>query len=559
MKELEAQYQQKQKIDQLERRYQKGPISTITGKPVPTPAEEFSARKKLIAEGLPIAADIGLTALAPQTLGPRLGLKAPLAIKALNLAMRSLGAGAGGALGEYGRQKILGQPTDLSQMGLQGAIGAGSEILPAAGGAAVSGIKKAAKPIMNLIGEAPIIGSFSRPMVRAARIKQRKIREEGATKMFKFVEQFQETPGDIAGKKVGEALKGQMDLNEVYKPWSESVDRIAAEQGGVVPIDDASQMIGELFDKFQGNRRTEQETINKISRWLGFSGSKEKPMINGIIEDILEDGYLDPGDVKFLMSKFWKSYGKSTTAKANRWKESFKTAFLGDIDKLGHGAAQAKIYADKVAKANYQFIRESPTTETLLMGMNFGKSDIPYFEANPGRVTQAIFGKSDTLKNIANTRKDPESIMQLRNAVTNTTDGEKTWTAISFNYISDLINGSIKQVPDTGKYFIAPAEVAAKIRSAESTLRAALPAGTWNRLKNEANKLSDMARTIDNLEVNEAYDVFTAFGVLHPKAQNIIKEISKSGGLVGKPALKIAGHAIASQSQPQLKIAHGTK
>lgn len=612
MRELEAQYQQKQKIDQLERRYQKGPISTITGKPVPTPAEEFSARKKLIAEGLPIAADIGLTALAPQTLGPRLGLKAPLAIDALNLAMRSLFAGAGGAIGEYGRQKILAQPTDIGRIKSQAAIGAGGEVV---GSAALAGAKRAIRPIINLAADATTLSKpFTRAAIRAQRETQKQIKEKTTGRMIDFIENFYERPkaggldmtplerefggqrrsailpdgsigkfeprkptsysaglrrtgerriapderivlseaiqpvsSDIAGKKVGEALKKQFDFEEVYRPWTESVDRIAAEQGGIVPVDDASQMLGELFDKFQNNRRTEQETINEISRWLGFSGSKDKPLINAIIKDIREDGYMDPGDVKFLMSKFWKSYGKTTTAKANRWKEAFKAAFLDDLDRFGIGAAQAKKVADKTFAATQKFIRESPSAAKILGRMNFGKSDRLYFEEYPGRIPEVIFGKSDTIKNMINTKKDPEAIMQLRNAITNTKGGEETWTAITFNYISDLIRGSIKQAPDTGESIIAPAELAEKIYQAQDTIRAALPVGTWNRLKKEADFLSSIAYQFEKLDVQEGYDIFTSYGILHPKGKEIIEKISKVGGLAGKQLIKATGHLMLPQ------------
>lgn len=622
MKELEAQYQIKQKLNQLEQGYQQRNLPPIQGpispqmqlglQQIPTAQSEKESWKRLVAESLPIATDIGLTVLAPQSLGPRLGLKAPLAIDALNLAMRSLFAGAGGAIGEYGRQKILGEPTDINRIRLQAGMGAGGEIL---GSGMLGGAKKGTRPIINFAADATTLSKpFTRAAIRAQRETQKQIKEKTTGRMIDFIEKFYEKPkaggfditplerefggqrrsailpdgsigkfeprkptsyssglrkggerriapderiilseaiqpipSDIAGKKVGEALKKQFDFEEVYRPWTESVDRIAAEQGGIVPVDDASQMLGELFDKFQNNRRTEQETINEISRWLGFSGSKDKPLINAIIKDIHEDGYMDPGDVKFLMSKFWKSYGKSTTAKANRWKEAFKAAFLDDLDKFGVGAAQAKKVADKTFAATHNFIRESPAAAKILGRMNFGKSDRLYFEEYPGRVSEAIFGKSDTIKNMINTKKDPEAIMKLRNAVTNTKGGEEAWTAITFNYISDLIRGSIKQAPDTGKSIIAPAELAEKIYQAQDTIRAALPVGTWNRLKNEADFLSSIAYQFEKLDVQEGYDIFTSYGILHPRGKAIIEKIGKAGGFTGKQLIKATGHLMLPQ------------
>lgn len=563
-KDLETEYQKSLKqsgvksLPQYEKNYQKalkqGQISTITGKPIPTTQEQIYAGKKVAAEMAPIVGDIALTALAPEFELGQLGLKSPLAVKAINAAMRAVGAGTGGAIGEYGRQKILGQSIDPERIKLQAALGAGGEL---GGSALIAGGKRLARPLINWTADATQIAKpFARAAIKYQRNLQQSIKEKTTGRMLNFIERFSGMPPDIAGKKVGTALKGQLDFEQVYKPWTEAIDRIAAENNGIIPLDDATQAITDLVEKFSNNKRSRRDAINEASRWLGFSGSKDKPMVNAIINEIYEDGYMAPADVKFLMSRFWKSYGTKTTAKANTWKEAFKASFLDDLDRYGFGAAQARKVADQTFGSIQNFIRESPAADKILSRMNFGKSDRLYFEEYPGRVAETIFGKSDNIKNMINTKKDPEAIMQLRNVITNTGGGEEAWTAISFNYISDLMRSSIKQAPDTGKSIILPAELAEKIYQAEDTIRAAFPAGTWNRLKKEADHLFSVASKFEKLEVNEGYDIFTSFGVLHPKGQKIIEKIGKGGAWTGKQLLKTAGHLAGP---PALMSAHGTK
>lgn len=279
-------------------------------------------------------------------------------------------------------------------------------------------------------------------------------------------------------------------------------------------------------------------------------------MVSSIINDIYEDGYMAPADVKFLMSRFWKkSYGKAT-AKANTWKEGFKNTFLSDLDRYGFGAAEARKKADAIFGSVQNFMRESPAASKILGRMNFGKSDRLYFQEFPGRISETIFGKADSIKNMVATKKDPDAIMKLRRFVQGSEGGEETWTAITFNYLSDLIRGSIKQAPDTGKSIIAPAELAEKIYQAQDTIRAALPVGTWNRLKKEADHLTSVASQFQRLEVDEGYDIFTAFGILHPKGQKIVEKIGKGAGWTGKSLLKTVGHLSVP---PSLKNAHGTE
>lgn len=563
-KKLEEGYQKSLKkagvktLPQYEKAYleaeKQGRISTITGKPIPTAAEQIHMGKKVAAEALPIAADIAMTVAAPQFKGAQLGLKAnSLGIKGINALMRMAGAGTGGAIGEFARQKMMGEPRDIGKIDLQALLGAGTEGI---GTLATAGGRRAVRPLVNWTADASQLAKpFARAAVKYQRRLQQEIKEKTTNRMLNFVEKFTGRTPTESGKSIGSALQKETDFTTIYKPWIESVDRIAAENGGVIPLEDSVQEIGELIEKFANNRKSRSDAVNEAISWLGLTGKKDRPMVASIMKDIYEDGYMDPSDVKFLMSKLWKGYGK-ITAKANNWKEAFKASFLSDLDRFGHGAMEARQIADETAKKVYDFMANSPTSQKILSRMNFGKSDRLYFQEYPNRITEAIFGKTDTLKNMVNSRKDPEAIKQLRKFISNSPEGEEAWTAISFNYISDMIRGSIKQAPDTGKSIILPAELAEKIYQSEDTIKAALPLGTWNRLKKEAQFLSSMANKFDKLDINDGYDIFTSFGILHPKGQKIIEKIGKGAQQTGKVLLKTVGHTLGP---PALMSTHGSK
>ena len=481
-------------------------ISTITGMPVPTLEEKWTGSKAALAKAAPIVGDIAATALAPELGAAKWGTG--LGIRALNLLMRSGAAGLGGFGGDIARQKLEGDADlDFGRAALQGAAGAVGE----AGPSALIGAGKAlARPAINLAADFPTVAKpIARQATKVLRKQQAEVKDLATQRAVSFAESLGGVEPEKAGMAVGEGLDGKADYARIYAPWNEAVERIAKAGKGEVLLDDTTQYISEMMDKFRATAKTENQAIKEMVNWMGFAGDART--VN-TIKQIMRDGYVGPGDAKYVMANFWKkSYG-STTDAANKWKEGLKVKFLGDVERQEPGAAAAKQLSDKTFQAVHQFLRESPGANKIISRMDFGRSDRLYFQDYPEKVGEIIF------------KKQPDEILQLRNAVSMEKGGDEAWKMLSMNHVADLVRSSMQRAKDTGRMIVRPAELAEKIYAAEDKIKAAMPLGEWKRLKDEADHFASIAEKFETIQVNEGFDLFEAWAVLSPKSQAIAKK-----------------------------------
>lgn len=494
--------------------------------------------KQALAEAAPALVDIAATALAPQLKGVTWG------VKGANLGIRALAAALGGGGGELIKQKMMGDETDLKKAGVQAAIGAGTEVVPSL---VVSGFKKA-KPALEMAADFTGLGkTVGRKASKIALNKQQQVKTLATDRALNFMESMTSGTPEIAGQRVGQAIKNVTDSSIAYGPWNDIVSDIAKKNKNEILLDDTAQYLGDLFKKFKNNFKTDEKALSEMASWLGYSGDKRT--VN-TLREILNDGYIGPNDAKYIMSSFWKkSFGK-TTDKANTWKEGLKNIFLNDVEKQGVGAKSAKEFADKAHGAFKDFFRQSPGAQKIVDRMNFGKSDQLYYQGNPELVGKQIF------------KRQPDEIYQIRNAVNLDPDGEQAWNMLSMDYVRGIIESSFTTAKGSGKRVIYPAQLAEKLEAAGDRIKAAMPE-SWPRIKAEIDHFRQIAPQFDTLTVNEGFDIFESFAMLYPKGQNFVKEAYRAASPMGKPVIKIVGHSVPGQidrlrsigqSKPQLQL-----
>lgn len=503
-----------------ERTLQGGPDfigSAMEGVVIPT-------KREVIAEALPIAGDIALTAMAPEVKG------ASALAQVANYMIRAGAAGAGGFVGELGRQKVLGRrELDIAQALRQGATGAIGE---AGTGLAVGALKRGAEPLINLAAD---FTTAAKPLSRKAFAylskTQAKTKNLATQRAIDFVESLAAPTAEEAGLAVGKAIAGKTDFAKIYKPWNDAIDQIAKSNRNEILLDDTTQYLQEGINKFYTGKKTEDKAIKEFTEWLGFSNDARSV---ATIKQMMRDGYVGPNDAKYVMANFWrKSYG-STTDAANTWKQGLKTSFLSDIERQSPGAAIAKDIGDKVYASMNQFMRESPAAKRIIQKMDFGRSDRLYFEDFPERVGDIIFKKS------------PDEIRQLRNAVVTEKGGDEAWKMLSLNNVRNIFESSMSRNPVTGKLSVKPAELADKILQSEEVIKASMPLGEWNRLRDEAYYFADMANKFETIPVNDGFGLLEAWSILSPKSHKFFKSAFKGILATGKQATKASLHLGAS-------------
>lgn len=359
------------------------PVSTVTGKPVPTMDEKMTGSRNFIKFGMETAGDVLGTMLAPQFKAGKAAL--PFAKKALNLLARAGGAGTGGGLGNLAGQAATGQQINPMEAALTGALSAGGEVGISGLGAAGKAVKdKALRPSMEFMSDITFSGSAIKKNMRDKLIKKTTGRASN------FVKDI--APPEVA-KQITDiddvALMAKQALDEdraVYSAYEESLEKYAAGNSGVVELDDTAQMLGEIRNKIAAEFPDKKPAFidNLVCKELGYGpGSYE-----GIrLKKLMHDDIVDPKVAEDFLAKIFKTYGKDGQAmRAN--KDKLKGALMSDLDKIaaatGGSVGDIKRQADETFKAvkRFQFVsglfdkamREIPETgEKILQPYKLAK------------------------------------------------------------------------------------------------------------------------------------------------------------------------------------------
>jgi hypothetical protein len=345
------------------------PISTITGKPVPTVEEHFKQARSGYASALPIAGDIAATALMPQLSLPAKGasIAARLAPRAANLGLRMLGSGAGSAAGTIAEQKVLGEDINLEEAGQQGMLGAAGEAgIAAIGGPLKFAGGKIAKPAMEFMSDITLMGS-------AVKSKMRKDLIERTTKRASdFIKDI--SPDIIKKQNIPDIdimVEAALDENRVmyslYKDALDTAAKTGKEQGRVL-VDDFSQTLGDIRGDIAEKlyyKRGKIPTDNMIDSELFQSlGVDLKQRVE--LKQLMGKDTASSDQIQYLFATIFKrgkSGFESFTPTQQQLREKLKTALKQDLDKIslaeGKTVGDLKTSADETFKAvkQYQFVK----------------------------------------------------------------------------------------------------------------------------------------------------------------------------------------------------------
>ena len=522
------------------------PISTVTGKPVPT-SEEYANQaegvyKKTLKTALPIMGDIAMTAVAPElkiAQGAKWGTK--LGIKGINALLRASASASGSAGGSATADLVTGDDVNAQDAKTEALLGGGGELVTSAGGGLLKLAGKTAKNTVNLLSDFTKVGQGAKGQAFKSLKKARnKIVDDTTQNAIDFMGKVGTSKSKTeTGMKIGEVLKGKTDWDKVYSDPNEMIKYLSKNSSdGLIQLDNASQMFGDLIRKYDsefqglanatGRNRGEAKAVDAAINWMGFKvGSKEARLF----KEFAYDESITPRNANFLVKKIWKSHSTDPHQVVS-WKEAFKDNIIQDIQK-GAGNKidfEAALKAsDKIFGDTNNWFRNNPTADAIISKMGFGRSETRYFQEYPERVINRLYKAS------------PEQLKNIKQAVIKEPGGDAAWAGLEFNYVKDMYAQSMKQAKGTGKRELLPDDLALRIWDSEDTIKAINP-DLWPGLKKQADLYSEMAKRFEPVDTTTGMDLFSAWGVLKPKQKALLSKTGKVVGGITKRATKAGIH-----------------
>ena len=121
--------------------------------------------------------------------------------------------------------------------------------------------------------------------------------------------------------------------------------------------------------------------------------------------------------------------------------------------------------------------------------------------------------------------------------------------AKQFDFVRRIYQGATREAAETGKSFVQPAKLAKSIYAAKDKVLRDMP-DLWPKLQSEADYFRSIAPKFERIEVEGAFDVVTAWGILMPEAKQALSgavDAARTGWqAAGRPATK-AGLQMAGQ------------
>lgn len=308
------------------------PVSTITGKAIPTTEEKMQQSGQVAKVVGPMLGDIAATALMPQLSIPAKGasLAARLAPRAVNLGLRMFGSAAGTTAGSVAGQKLAGDDVDFEQAWKMGALGAGGELATSTLGAASGAIIKGG------IGAGKMISKKWFGMGEGVSKKYlNTLKEQVGKESFDFLKNLapdavKKQAKELPVENLALMVRGAKDETSlIFDQYEKQLSEYAAKNNGVLDMDNTVQYIGELGSL-------------KPFSFRGKDGVTQRNYFNRMVAE----GSLKPDEVNFLMAEVFKGYRKKDPATAGAL-EKLKEVMLSDVERLT-GATGLKKQADEM-------------------------------------------------------------------------------------------------------------------------------------------------------------------------------------------------------------------
>jgi len=334
------------------------PISTITGKQVPT-GEESGEQAKLgvkdIIRGVgPVVGDIALTALAPQVSLPlKAGKLAKAGVFGGNALIRALASALGSGSGAAVSDIATGTEFDMERADREAAFGAGGELVTSAASGLGKGVLRKFKPLFEFLPKITVSGTLFKQSVN----------NDIKKTITKRAEDFLVDVAPESIKKQGlknrnlnimvsEAYNENSAIFDLYKG---EVDRVAEISGGVVSLPETSKTITDLWNEAKKNAPKGASSLSIANR--AFSQFGYLPGMKNEIGKLAGNESLKPAQLKFILAevfqnKGWKKLGPSK----QEARELLKESLMKDLDQsISSEAAGFKIAADEQVKALSKF------------------------------------------------------------------------------------------------------------------------------------------------------------------------------------------------------------
>jgi len=442
-----------------------------------------STMRGAVGTALPIAGDIAGTMMAPQIKGPQ------MAGRAVNLLSRMFGAGIGGGMGSAAGQFAETGEVDTGEMAEQAGIGAGGEAMLSALGPVA---KFTIKPLGKFASEFTIFGSASLKRLRDKLVKR------STNRAVNFLEDI--APDSIKSQDVGiggiaAKVNAAMDESRAaYAPYREALSEYAEKQGGKIPLDDTSQMLGDLKETLaeqvqkrsaSGKPPSKLAIENAVLKEMGYT-----PTTGFELKKVMREDLADPRQIEHILATFSKGWNKLTPSQQAA-REKLKQTILDDISRLGgKDAAVLKKSADENFKS-----------------------------------------------------------------------------VVRFKKLHDIFEKAIVRTPETGEMYLQPSKLADLIYDNKTVLQRDMP-DLWPKLKAEADYYRSIAPEFAKrghgpglssgsgmaiaytfggpsaIPVAEGFGIASAYALLDPATQKVIKTLAKGVKPIGKAGLHMAGSEI---------------
>jgi len=329
-----------------------GPISTVTGKPIPTAEQKAAEGINFIKSAGPIIGDIALTAAVPQlAIAKKASLLGKLGLKGLNTLFRAGAAGAGSAGGAVATDAIFGElNTDRAKK--EALMGGGGEL---AISSLVGGAKKASKILKPLFEMVPNL-TFSGTAVKNHYNKQ--FKEAATNRAENFL--LDVAPEAVKKQAVKETSLSVMvnrayaENGGAYELYKTAINDASEREGGVILVDDLNLAINEMFQRARAElpEGTKLQIMNEALGQFNYT-----PNLRKMLAKFEESDSATPREIEYLFANIFQNKGWNKLNPAQQEaREKLKEVFLADMDKLtAQNVGGLKRAADEEFKALAKF------------------------------------------------------------------------------------------------------------------------------------------------------------------------------------------------------------
>jgi hypothetical protein len=441
-----------------------------------------------VRRGLPVLGASALTLAAPQAGIPTL------------MGLAGLGAASGEGAGQLydvarGKQP-LSTTEALKGMGKEAAIGAAAE--GAIGGGLKLGkhlfkpksaqgarVLKLAKEADLPVSRAAIDPKRATSLFNAAadltpggRIVGDYYRKQLVEKTSKYADDFTgalnlaKTGKEDVALGIGKKLDEMQDFTTAYKGWNDLIEKAAKEQHGEVLLEDSYDLLNDgVAKRFQAYGGNKAKAVKDVIEGYGFKINSKEGLI---LKRIIEDEVATPKDLKHILSKVWKDYGKQADIAIQR-RQALKNVLIDDVGRtggktnIGEMAAEAKASGDAIFKEVNEFLKKSPHVKAMTQKA-YSAPGLKLYEAKPEMVMNKLMreGTPDELAAL-------KTELAKMPSTEGTMSGKEAWNGFKFQYVNDLVEQAITTSPKTGERVFLPAKFSDLVEQKADVLQSVFP------------------------------------------------------------------------------------